>query len=249
MTLKTIMAATFVAAMTAGAATAASWDFNNDATAFRNANGFEGTFDQVYPGGATRDGITLTAAAYIDANNDGVADDTNGVEITPFLDAGNAGLGVCSTGFDDTVSEGGFNGQSRCSTGYSQVPGATNPADPGDDNLVAPEVLKLTSSSLIAFDSIQIRNHAHQAVAGSVLISLDGTFNAATDTYLLDANGFVIGLNALGPSQMFWFTSAGTNPEVYLSLMTATQVPIPAAGLLLLGGLGGLAAMKRRKKA
>ena len=43
------------------------------------------------------------------------------------------------------------------------------------------------------------------------------------------------------------FTVRG--PDSYISAIAASPVPLPAAGFLLLGGLGGLAAMKRRKKA
>lgn len=44
------------------------------------------------------------------------------------------------------------------------------------------------------------------------------------------------------------YDAGGAGPFINFSLK-ASEVPVPAAGFLLLGGLGGLAAMKRRKKA
>ena len=42
-------------------------------------------------------------------------------------------------------------------------------------------------------------------------------------------------------------TGSGRNVEMDYSF-TTSEIPVPAAGFLLLGGLGGLAAMRRRKK-
>ena len=58
----------------------------------------------------------------------------------------------------------------------------------------------------------------------------------------------MIGLEALVNHTVFSFTSTQEFPEIYLSVLDINEVPVPAAGFLLLGGLGGLAAMKRRKK-
>lgn len=93
----------------ANAATA-TWSFAAVATAFRNSNGFEGTFDQVYGGTSaatlgTGNGISLVASAYLDAANNGVVDATDKT-ITTFMDAGNARLVVCKTGFDVTARTG-----------------------------------------------------------------------------------------------------------------------------------------------
>lgn len=242
--LSTTALATACAVLFAGAASAATWNFEADATSYRNSNQKEGTFDQVYPGtSATRDGISLSAAGYIDADNDGVPDDTGDTAITPFMDAGNAGLGVCKTGFDVSVDE------SQCSTGYNQTDG-TGTYAPGDDNLVSPEVLKLTFGHEVLFESLKIRNGGHKLVDGWVLISLDGTFDNTTDKYTLSSG--MVDLTGLGSSDMFWFTSYNegnvARPEVYLDTLTASKVPVPAALPMLLAGVGGLGFIARRRR-
>lgn len=235
-----------VAALTvmgaANFASAATWNFEADADAFKSAKSFEGTFDQVYSaaglGSSTREGITLSASA----TNSSITDTS--IAITPFLDGGRAGLGVCSTGFDTSVGESGFKGQSQCSTGYNSVGSGTY--RPGDDNLVAPEVLKLTFGKTVSFTDLLVRNGKHHLVDGSLFISTTGTFSAS-DEYEMSSGD--VDLSGLAASKMFWFTSTdNSNPEVYLSTLTVSTVPVPAALPLLVAGLGGLGFMGRRRR-
>lgn len=237
----------------ANSASAATWNFQTDADAFKSAKSFEGTFDQVYSGAglgsSTRDGITLSASA----TNTSITDTS--ILITPFLDGGNAGLGVCSTGFDASVTESGFDGQSRCSTGYNHVPGNTAPYAPGDDNLVAPEILKLTFGKNVSITDLFVRNGGHGLGNGSLFISTTGSTFDAADEYSMSSG--IVNLDGLASSSMFWFTSTdNANPEIYLSTMTVEEdpttrtnpVPVPAALPLMLVGVGGLGFMARRKR-
>ena len=231
-----ISALTFAACIACTGATAATFDFEADATAFWNVgpsgDRYEGTFDQVYDpasarsiaagtdGGNSVDGITVTASAM---NANGVAD--------PFMDSGQAGLGVCSFGFDSGISECSSNGGSNT----------------GDDNLVDPEVLTLDFSLRVLLDGLKIRDAGHNLITSQAdAIEINGDF------YDTDASGQVI-LTGLGAATSFIFTSNGTGPgdEIYLSVLDASlsKVPLPAAGFLLLGALGGLGAMARRRKA
>jgi hypothetical protein len=60
------------------------------------------------------------------------------------------------------------------------------------------------------------------------------------------------GLNMIGKSFTFWAGPAndGTGrPDGALAAIDVAPVPLPASALLLLGALGGLGAMRRRKKA
>ena len=246
--LKTTAASAIVFAMVGTAASAATWDFDLDADKFYDDNGYEGTFDQVYDylGGTERDGITVMASAQL---HDGT---TQGVH--PFMDADGdrtqvkesnlGGLGVCSNGID-------ANDQSDCATGN---PTASNT---GDDNLVFPELLELAFSDRVFLRDLYIRDANHNPETGFIRVG-----SSALPTFMIGDvehigfvdleinNGLVVNAEAAGFSDVFYFTSVGNDAgeEIYLSTLTAS-VPLPAAGWLLLGGLGGLAAMKRRKKA
>lgn len=238
--LKTTVAAAVAVAISGGAVSAATFDFAADAETFQTNHSFEGTFDQVYNdedsslyGGNTVDGITVQASAYDAGTQDG---------LDPFMDSISnrkvAGLGVCSNGFTDTEAD-GFGLISDCSTGYGDYT--------GDDNLLFPEILELTFSGgngglIYSIDSLLIRDADHNKITDEDAIIINGITFASVD-------GYVQGLSALASDTMFFFTSTKEFPEIYLSVLNVSEVPVPAAGFLLLGGLGGLAAMKRRKKA
>ncbi len=166
-------------------------------------------------------GITVSASAT--KGPDLIAD--------PFMDSDIAGLGVCSGGSFLT----GAIGVSQCSTGYG---GPTH-----DDNLLSPEMLTLTFNKAVKLLGLQIRDKDHKLISGLV-----GAILIGGNAYDTGANGQVQ-LSALGAGSSFTFTSNGTaGKELYLSVLEVTAVPLPAAGFLLLGSLGGLGFMARRKR-
>ena len=256
--LKTTVASAAVLTMVGTAASAATFSFGADAISFQTSQGFEGTFDQVYnmddgdnptAGLNTQDGITVNATASIHPPND------DQLTADPFMDSLSggkpAGLGVCSTGFDAAGTDGDsgdYGGISRCSTQYSG-----SPKDSGDDNLVFPEILTLSFSKDVWLQDLMIRDANHEMVTGSILVGSSALPLDEGHPGLVELDviaGVVQDTYAAGFSNLFYFTSSGSRQgdEIYLEVLTA-DIPLPAAGWLLLGGLGGLAAMKRRKKA
>ena len=252
--MKLLTSVACVATLAMGSmASAASWNFAEDAEVFDNTNFYEGTFDQVYgvnpdstaAGTAnknTDDGITVNASAL--THPSGQQD----IAPHPFMDSYSSGkpggLGVCSGAFDVSIDE------STCSTGY---PGGL-PSDTGDDNLVFPEILALSFSDRVWLTDLFINDANHIPENGSLFVAtslaptgeLDGQPHPEF-VQLFIVDGVVTNSKDAGFSSTFYFTSSGTEPgqEIYITALSA-QVPLPAAGFLLLAGLGGLAAVRRR---
>ncbi|WP_300036022.1 PEP-CTERM sorting domain-containing protein [uncultured Roseobacter sp.] len=228
-----VLATAAVVALSSMAAHAATFDFDADATAFFNSSvdnvggkKFEGTFDQVYG----------DSARAVDAGTSG-KDTSMGITVAassltgthPFMDARNAGLGVCSSGTFGA-------GISQCSSNVGTTP--------GDDNLVSPEELTLSFSTSVKLTALQIRDAGHNLISNVVgALLIDGV---AFDT---GDNGMVI-LDALGSSRDFDFTSIGSakGQEIYLSVASVEAVPVPASLPLLAGGMGLMGWYARRRK-
>ncbi len=231
--LKTI-AATACVLVAGTSVNAASWNFGDDAQTFRASSGYEGTFDQVYSGADavsagtagknTNGGVTLSTSAELHL----------GGEAHPFMDAFSgskpAGLGVCSSGFFPS-------GISDCSSGFG--------GNTGDDNLMFPELLTLTFDRGVVLSSMFIRDTNHNVVQdGSITFA--GTHPAGPLIVLDIVGGFVQNLGSLGYATSFTLSGTDETPQLYIDIMSAS-VPLPAAGWLLLGGLGGIMAIRRKK--
>ena len=177
----------------------------------------------------------------------------NGNEALVYLDADNAGMGVCGSLL------------SGASLGANGSSGANVCSDSSDDSIQwqSDESLTFTANDDgFYFGSIWF-NHNHD---GTALDETDWEWEISSDLFAtysiyfadLISDDISNGQGASGDDWRFdldYFLTAGSyvtfemiaGPNAYVSGISA--VPLPAAGWLLLGGLGGLAAMKRRKKA
>lgn len=221
--------ATFVAAaavsMTAGFASAATFDFEALADSSIGEGSWEsrgdfsdagiGDFDDATDR-FTVDGIWVEAVG-----TDNFAQG-NDADYHAYLDAGNAGLGVCKV---TTVAH-------QCTPG-------------DDDNLSSNEALILNFSTVVQLTDIFLRTFDHSIYAGAPIWIRN--MDTGLSAYRLPGDE----LTSLGSSTSWLFETNFQSPDLedwfYISSLSVSQVPLPAGALLLLTGLGGLAVARRRK--
>ena len=181
--------------------------------------GNEGPFDNT-AGYATVGGITVQASA----SNTFGATSVAYLDDVAFSPARDAGLGNCSAG---------LTGSLQC-------------VDAADDNVTSGETLTLSFfSDTTAMNAITVvlnptffRNADHNpGFTGDINIQIDG----------MGFNSFMLINNFTTPLTGSTFDFSYIDDEFYISSITVTAVPLPAALPLFLSALAGLAFVGRRR--
>ena len=225
--LKIIKTLSFAAAFSIAGGLAAQ------ATTFNFANLADTTYESAWEGstvsaGWTIDGLTVGASATT----------RDGDPASAYLDGGNAGLGVCSGTITATYQCDPSNDDNTGTSPGSAITDYTNY-----------ETLVLDFSHEISLTSLTLRGSNHALLsAGDEIWIYNATANYSAY--------FTVGLSNLldwGMGSTWWFEMARapyhTPTEFYISSLSASPIPLPAGGLLLLTALGGMAAARRRRKA
>jgi hypothetical protein len=248
MRMMTKLLAACALAVTAGAANAATFDFQAiaDKASFKTTTpatlvGKEADWATVVGGAAVgildvASGISVVATG---SGNNG-SGGTSG--LNAYFDSGSAGLGVCGT----LTSKGQCNPSNDDNVG--SIGGTANSSGPSFESLI------LTFSSAVKATAINLAGEGHGNFGGSVKINGilfgAGSFSGNGDfSAMLSA-----ALSSLGAASVWTFqyvptSQVSSTDEFYIDSISVAPVPVPAAGLLLLGALGGLAALRRRRTA
>ncbi len=154
-----------------------------------------------------------------------VGSNSTGVTARAFIDGPSSrkpgGLGVCSSY------------PAGCKTGDSG-------ANTADDNLNrSVESLDIYFNTLVTINALTIRDANHDLPTGTFLI--DGVVYNIT-TGVVDP----LALALISPAEHFKINYIENGPELYISDVTVTSVPLPAAAWLFGSALFGLAGIARR---
>lgn len=184
---------------------------------------------------------TFDFAALANGNEGSVEGTTisnDGISLT--FDAGGTDLAY----FDSINGQGRVAGLGVC--GALGINGGCNPSN--DDNITAGESVTLLFDRLVNISGLLFRSEGHFLVDES----LNSRQLVSSETLLINGVEYTFGAaqtaTFTGVSSINFAFGGAAGDEFYLSSLTATPVPVPAALPLLLAGLGGLGVMARRKR-
>jgi hypothetical protein len=157
--------------------------------------------------------------------------------LDPYLEDGGISIINMTATPDNHLAyfDGGFkNGLGACEI---LVSGQNSCAGNSDDNLLPIESVTITFDAVVYLTDLFVYGNHTDFGDGSIEIN----------SVLVNIIAGVANLSGLASASSFTFVDVSLD-GAYLASATVSAVPLPAAGWLLLGGLGGLAAVKRRKK-
>lgn len=145
-------------------------------------------------------------------------------------------------------------------TGFDYVVNNVNPYQPGRE-LSALQRQNVENLYDASYGLVDVNNNIDAAAfqlalweagyetATGALDLLSGTrVGSAGSAILARANEFLANMLTWDGSNNFNVSFLDASVDARQDLVTATPVPVPAAGLLLLTGLGGIAALRRRRR-
>lgn len=251
MKFKTLAGVALLAATSAGVAGAATFDFQAIAdgasfntTAPATKTGKEADWATVVGGaavGIVNGGISVVASGSGDNGSGGIS------SLKAYFDAGSAGLGVCGK----VTSKGQCDPSNDDNVG--SLGGTANSSGPSFETLI------LTFSTYVNATAINLAGEGHGKFNGTVKINgklfgpsplPDDFADVGSDYSTLTA----LALASLSPAKIWTFQYVPTSvvsstDEFYIDSISVAAVPVPASGLMLLGAMGGIAALRRRRAA
>ncbi|MDD9923174.1 MAG: VPLPA-CTERM sorting domain-containing protein, partial [Boseongicola sp.] len=189
--------------------------------------------------GVSAQAATLDFVAEAAGNERGVADGTviamDGVNVKFSAGKNNEAPGPVNFAYFDDLSGGKPGGLGVCS--FLDSNDQCTPSS--DDNVSAGEWVKLAFDYAVELSGLVFGASDHGDINPNGTLKINGvgmTFAQASS------------MSFVGDEIKFKY-GGGNAKQFYIRAATVSPVPVPAAGYLLIAGIGGLVAMKRRKKA